>query len=85
MGSTVRGVGVLMFGAIDIPEGGKLPPAPTYLCTSGAEIQSSWINITRNDSKNQTYIPFANITALALRYNTMSEMCWPRYATNILP
>lgn len=36
-----------MFGTIDLPEGGKLPPAPTYLGADGKEHQAVWINVTQ--------------------------------------
>lgn len=37
-----------MFGTIDIPDGGKAPPAPTFLAVNGEEIQSYWLEITYN-------------------------------------
>lgn len=50
---------MLSFGRIDIPPGGKLPPAPTYATLDGRELAAEWRDETPADSLDgrRTYVP----------------------------
>lgn len=45
-----------MFGTIDIPEGGKLPPAPTFVGPDGKELESVWAQLPSREEGRTLYI-----------------------------
>jgi hypothetical protein len=63
-----------MFGTIDIPEGGKLPPAPTYLY-DGKEVSSKWVDVTSLDYAAGRSL-FVYTMPLSLSYMMRYRKAW---------